>query len=157
MGERLFLGCRDGHVYCLRAADGQSAWRFVAAPIERLTLSNDRVESVWPVSSSVLAHNGLIYAVAGRSSYLDGGIRLCALDPTTGALRHGAVLDGPWPDKETMRTAVVTETDLKNAEKTGDPAKIEAVTKAISNQYATGYNVLGGEADLLASDETDIY
>jgi len=44
----------------------------------------DQVESVWPVTGSVLIHDGVLYCTAGRSSYLDGGMRLYALDPATG-------------------------------------------------------------------------
>ena len=54
VGERLFLGCRDGSVFSLNAADGAVAWRFLAAPLEALTLDNGRLEGLWPVSSSVL-------------------------------------------------------------------------------------------------------
>ena len=45
-----------------------------------------RLSSLWPVNTSVLFHNELIYTLAGRNSYLDGGIHLSALDPATGAL-----------------------------------------------------------------------
>jgi hypothetical protein len=40
----------------------------------------------------------LVYACAGRSSFLDGGLVLAALDPMTGEERHRTVVDGPWPD-----------------------------------------------------------
>lgn len=154
VGDRLLIGCRDGHVYCLRAADGVLAWRFLAAPQERLTLSGDRLENVWPVSSSVLFHDGLVYAVAGRNSYLDSGIHLYALNPATGEVRHHRQLEGPWPDRETLRKGVVTETDLK---KTEDSAQRENVLKLIRSQHATGYDMDGVQADLLATDGTDLY
>jgi outer membrane protein assembly factor BamB len=150
----LYIGCRDGSVQCLRASDGEPVWRFLAAPLDRLTLSGDRLESLWPVSSSVLFHGGLIYAAAGRNSYLDGGIRLYALEPATGRVRHSAVLEGPWPDRQTIATAVVTEMDAKGAT---DAAALEAVRLRQNRQYATGYHVLGGEADLLVTDGTDIF
>ena len=151
VGDRLYLGSRDGRVHCLRASDGRLAWTFLAAPLERLTLSEDRLESLWPVSSSVLYHNGLIYALAGRNSYLDGGIRLFALDPATGAVRHNAILAGPWPDMQTLKTAVVTERDRRDAA-AKSPAERESICEVIRNEYATGYNLLGGEADLLVTD-----
>jgi len=156
VGARLFIGCQDGSVHALRASDGELVWRFQVAPLDRLTLSDDRIENVWPVSSSVLFHNGLIYAAAGRNSYLDGGIRLCALDPATGQLRHHSVLEGPWPDKETVRTAVANEHEVKMFS-SGDPSKIEAASKALSKKYATGYSIHGGSADLLVTDGTDLY
>lgn len=119
-----------------------------------MTLSGDRLENVWPVSSSVLYHNGLIYTVAGRNSYLDGGLHLYALDPVTGAVRHYCHLKGPWPDRDMLRDGVVTERDLRAVEKT---AEGESLLRQIQDQYATGYDMDGARADLLVSDGTDLY
>jgi hypothetical protein len=83
---RAIFGCADGWVYCLRAADGVLAWRFRGAPYERRAVAHGQLESVWPVSGSVLIHNGEVWCAAGRSSYLDGGIRLLRLDAATGRL-----------------------------------------------------------------------
>ncbi len=154
VGNRLFIGCRDGHVYCLRAADGELAWRFRAAPLERLTLSGDRLENLWPVASSVLYHQGRIYAVAGRNSYLDGGLHLYALDAATGIVRHYYRLEGPWQDRDAVREAVITENDLKKAEET---SYRDTILKRIRDQHATGYDMQGARADLLVSDGTYLY
>ena len=54
------------------------AWRFLAAPTDCRIGYFDQLESVWPVHGSVLVRDGLAYVTAGRSTYLDGGIRLCA-------------------------------------------------------------------------------
>jgi len=152
---RLFIGCRDGTVHCLDPTDGEVAWRFLAAPLERLTLDRDRLASVWPVSSSVLAFDGAIYAVAGRNSYLDGGIHVYALDPATGAVRHHRRLEGPRPDSKTLREPVVTERDIKKLPP-DSPKRAEAV-HAMQAEYATGYNMHGAEADLLVTDGNDLY
>jgi outer membrane protein assembly factor BamB len=77
-------GCRDGSVHALRATDGTLAWRFMASPQERLIVSRGQLESVWPVHGSVLVLDDIMYFVAGRSSYLDGGLRLYGLEPHTG-------------------------------------------------------------------------
>jgi len=78
------FGSADGRVTCLRASDGALAWRFQAAPIERRVTAFGQLESPWPVHGSVLVHDGKCWLAAGRSSYLDGGIHLYALDPATG-------------------------------------------------------------------------
>ncbi len=83
-GERVLFGSADGWVYCVGAADGQLAWRFRAAPAQRLVGAHDQMESIWPVHGTVLVQNGTIYVTAGRSSFLDGGILLYRLDPATG-------------------------------------------------------------------------
>ncbi|OPZ20237.1 MAG: Serine/threonine-protein kinase AfsK [candidate division BRC1 bacterium ADurb.BinA364] len=85
-GTALF-GSADGYVYCLRLADGALAWRFLAAAADRRLVAEDRIESVWPVTGSVLVVDGTVYCTAGRSSYLDGGMILWALDARTGAAR----------------------------------------------------------------------
>jgi outer membrane protein assembly factor BamB len=77
----VLFGCRDGWVYCLRAEDGELAWRFRAAPEERRVVFFDQIESAWPVPGSVLVQNGVAYVCAGRSSFLDGGVYLCGLEP----------------------------------------------------------------------------
>jgi len=78
------FGSHDGYVYCLRLSDGQMVWRFRAAPEDRRTVAFGQLESVWPVVGSVSVVGNTLYCVAGRSSYLDGGMVLCRLDLTTG-------------------------------------------------------------------------
>jgi len=43
-----------------------------------------RLESAWPVHGSVLIQNGAAHVVAGRSTFLDGGMTAWRLDPATG-------------------------------------------------------------------------
>jgi len=99
----LIFGSREGWVYCIRAADGRLVWRFLAAPRDVRIGAGDQVESVWPVHGSVLLHDGLAYCTAGRSTYLDGGIRLYALEPATGKLVHKGLLKGPYPFEQGRR------------------------------------------------------
>jgi hypothetical protein len=49
-------------------------------------VSYGQLESLWPVHGSVLIDDETptVYFAAGRSSHLDGGIRIYALEPTTG-------------------------------------------------------------------------
>ncbi|MDP6121335.1 MAG: PQQ-binding-like beta-propeller repeat protein, partial [Rhodospirillales bacterium] len=95
-GGLCLFGTRNGFVYCLRASDGALVWRFRAAPRERLLFAYEQLESVWPVHGSVLVDDTLTdgaaaaYFAAGRSSHIDGGIRLHALELKTGKLLHKA-------------------------------------------------------------------
>jgi len=82
-GLALF-GSADGWVYCLRASDGELVWRFRAATEDRRVVAYGQLESVWPVHGSILVQDDVAYFVAGRSSFLDGGIHLYRLDPKTG-------------------------------------------------------------------------
>jgi len=81
---RVFFGSADGYAYCLRATDGALIWRFLVAPTDLRHMSYEQVESVWPVSGSLLVLNDKVYCVAGRSMYLDGGCRFVVLNPTNG-------------------------------------------------------------------------
>ncbi|MHC4172678.1 MAG: outer membrane protein assembly factor BamB family protein [Planctomycetota bacterium] len=91
----VLVGSKDGYVYCLRASDGQLVWRFLAAPTDRRIAYFDQVESTWPVHGSVLVDKGVAYFTAGRSTYLDGGIRVYGLDVVSGKILHKGLLEGP--------------------------------------------------------------
>jgi len=83
---KVYLGSADGCVYCFRASDGKLCWRYRAAPLDRMAVAKNQLESVWPLHGSVLVMDGSVYCAAGRSSFLDGGIRLLKIDATTGKL-----------------------------------------------------------------------
>jgi len=105
---RVLFGSRDGWVYCLQASDGQLVWRFRAAPEERKMMAFEQLESVWPVHGSVLVQNDVLYCVAGRSAFTDGGMRLLRLDPMTG---------------EKLGEVISNELDPKTGEKRQDFAE----------------------------------
>ncbi|NQT83846.1 PQQ-binding-like beta-propeller repeat protein [bacterium] len=94
---RVLFGSADGWLYCLRASDGAVAWRFRAAPMDQRLMAFEQVESVWPVHGSVLVQDGVLYCVAGRSMFLDGGLHLLRLDPKTGRVLSETVLDDRDP------------------------------------------------------------
>lgn len=94
---RALFGSADGYVYCVRAGDGQLVWRYRAAPEDLRMMSFERLESVWPVHGSVLVLNDVLYCVAGRSMFLDGGLRLLRLDPKTGRRLSETILDDKDP------------------------------------------------------------
>ncbi len=97
---RCLFGCTDGYVYCLSAADGRLAWRFRAAPEERQICVMGQVESAWPVHGSVLVRDDRVYCTSGRSSYLDGGITMFALDPHNGEVLYETLIRSEEPDVE---------------------------------------------------------
>ncbi|NOZ21929.1 MAG: PQQ-binding-like beta-propeller repeat protein [Planctomycetes bacterium] len=93
----VLFGCRDGWVYCLRAADGALVWRFRGAPMERRVGAYGQLESAWPIHGSVLVKDDVVYFAAGRSSFLDNGIYVYGLDVSTGKQIYGTHLSGPDP------------------------------------------------------------
>ena len=125
------FGSADGWVYCLRASDGQLVWRFRAAPMDRRLVSFGRLESVWPVHGSVLVRDDVAYFCAGRSSFLDGGIYIYALDTKTGKLLQQRRIYDPDPE-----TGEMAERRLR---------------------YDMPPEQLGALPDLLASDGDSIY
>ncbi|MBN2061152.1 MAG: PQQ-binding-like beta-propeller repeat protein, partial [Deltaproteobacteria bacterium] len=90
---RVLFGSVDGYVYCLNSADGALIFRFRAAPMDRRMMSFEQLESVWPVHGSVLVQNDRLYCVAGRTMFLDGGMRLLQLNPRTGEKLSEIVLN----------------------------------------------------------------
>ena len=92
-GQRVLFGSADGYVYCLRASDGALVWRFRAAPQDRRMTSFEQLESVWPVHGSVLVRGDVVYCVAGRSMFLDGGLRYLRIDARTGHKLSETVFD----------------------------------------------------------------
>ena len=95
---RVLFGSADGWVYCLTAADGRLIWRFRAAPVDQRTMAFEQVESVWPVHGSVLVLDGVVQFAAGRSMFLDGGMRMLRLDAKTGRKISETVLDDRDPE-----------------------------------------------------------
>ncbi len=100
----LLFGCRDGWVHCVRASDGVLSWRFRDLP-DRLICAFNQLESAWPIHGSVLIKGpstgpgkATAYFCAGRSSYLDGGLFIYGVDPSTGAIRHQRQFYGPYAD-----------------------------------------------------------
>jgi outer membrane protein assembly factor BamB len=126
---RVFFGSADGWLYCLRAADGALAWRFHAAPEERFIVSYDQVESAWPVHGSVVVLDDLVYCTAGRSSYLDGGIFLYALNTQTGEVEHYQRIHTTQPPVDLEHPTLLNE----------------------------GFHIEGAKSDLLVSDGHDLY
>ncbi len=82
---RVYVGGMDGWVYCLRATDGAMIWRFQGAPNSRRHGAFEQIESAWPIHGSVLVENDSVNFVAGRSVFLDTGLRFLRLDAATGA------------------------------------------------------------------------
>ncbi len=95
---RVLFGSADGWVYCVRASDGQLAWRFRAAPVDRRLMAFEQLESVWPVHGSVLVLNDEVWLTAGRSNFLDGGLRLIRLHSQTGDLISETTIDHLDPE-----------------------------------------------------------
>jgi len=128
-GGSVLFGCADGAVYCLRASDGKLAWRFRAVPNQRRIVAFSQLESPWRVHGSVLVRDGVVYGTAGRSSFLDGGIRLFGLNPATGE--------------------VVCETLLD----TRSPLRKDAVGKP----FIPSYHMEGSHSDILVAEGPNIF
>ena len=92
-GGLLVFGGADGFLYCVRAEDGQLAWRRRLAPAQRWMAVDGQLESVWRLHGSVTIEGDLAYCSAGRSSYLDGGLFLYGVDIKTGEVKHRAQLN----------------------------------------------------------------
>jgi outer membrane protein assembly factor BamB len=148
----VLFGSRDGWVYCLRAADGALVWRRLAAPQEMNAVAYEQLESLWPIHGSLLVHNDTVYASAGRSSYLDGGIVLCGLNPETGEVRctaqltseHAGVIDPPAPEQQTAMDEKISQnnTDYKTF---------------LAADQSDAFSMRGALTDVMTADGESIY
>ena len=125
----LIFGCADGYAYCVRAEDGMLAWRRRLAPAQRWMVDNGRLESVWRLHSSLPIVGDLAYCVAGRSSFVDGGLFLSAIDIKTGDIKH--------------RTNLYTASDQREDRK--------------RNEFVAAYHIEGAHSDLLVAQEGYLY
>jgi len=100
------FGSADGRVYCLRAIDGALVWRLDASLRHNFVTSFGQLESPWPVPGSVLLHDEKCWFAAGRSSYLEGGIRIYALDPMTAKVLQNKIIYSPDPETGKMTPEV---------------------------------------------------
>jgi hypothetical protein len=62
-------------------------WSYLAAPQRTSIVAWNQLESPWPLAGSVLVRDGSVVALAGRSSYLDGGMHFVKFDAVTGHLQ----------------------------------------------------------------------
>jgi outer membrane protein assembly factor BamB len=84
---RVVFGSHDGWVYCCSANDGALIWRSRAAPADSFLPAYGQLASRWPVVGAVTVDGDVVYATAGRTTAVDGGLALCAFDLATGNLR----------------------------------------------------------------------
>ncbi|MBC8218112.1 MAG: hypothetical protein H8E73_06565 [Planctomycetes bacterium] len=70
-------------------------------------MSYGQLESAWPVHGSVLLEDGEAHCVAGRSMFLDGGLRYLRLDPATGEKISETIMD----EKDPVRGGTIQKYD----------------------------------------------
>ncbi len=150
-GLALF-GCRDGHVYALRLTDGRLAWRFRAAPEALNTVARNQVESVWPVHGSVLVQDGLLYTAAGRSSYLDGGIHVFALEPTSGRIVAQSLLRNDHP--EPHAASVERESGIEQKQIVQNATDYKTF---MDPDLSDAFSMDGAISDVFVGDGTSVY
>ncbi len=81
-GNRIFFGSDDGYVYSLQASDGDLLWKYRAGPTDQKIIGNGRMIALWPVRTSVLVEDDVVYFGAGVFPY--EGIYICALNAKNG-------------------------------------------------------------------------
>ncbi len=84
-GGRVYFGSDDGCVYSLDATTGKLIWKRRAVPEDRRIPGNGRVISNWPVRTSVIVRDGMLYTAAGM--FPSEGVHLVAFDASTGEVQ----------------------------------------------------------------------
>ncbi len=148
----VLFGSGDGRVTCLRLSDGELVWRFLAAPADVRTVAFDQLESPWPVHGSVLLLDGTAYFSAGRSTWLDGGIRLYGLDPATGAVRYEKHLASRHPQFQEGKDRARPEHEARIDQNVTDYKTF------LQPDRSDAFSMAGGTiSDVLVSDGWDLF
>lgn len=82
--NRVYVGSDDGYVYCLKARNGKLVWKYRAGPGGKKILGNEHMISPWPVRTSVIVYDGIVYFGAGVFPH--EGVFICALDAEKGSV-----------------------------------------------------------------------
>jgi hypothetical protein len=129
---RVLFGSADGWVYCLRAADGQLAWRFRAAPDDRRLMAYDLKKLPEPTAGKI-------------------GFKVRMRSTTDGSLKNGFLVFGNAPEEAglvkcglriAMKKAVIVQGPLEGGKVANQPFgggqsvvhEIEVTVDAVSGQ-----------------------
>lgn len=148
----VFAGSADGYVYCLRLSDGTLAWKFLAALKKVNAVAFNQIESLWPVHGSVLVKDDTVYALAGRSSYLDGGMVIYGLDPKTGKVKAEKSLRSKHAGATPPPSAVKAKAMVRRHEQNWVDYK-----SFLSSDKSDSFSMAGSRRGILVADETSIY
>jgi len=150
-GMALF-GSADGRVTCLRLSDAELVWRFLAARADVRAVAYDQVESLWPVHGSVLVVDGVAYCSAGRSTWIDGGIDLYALDPATGKVLAKNHFESQHPQFQEGKEKARPEHETRIDQNTTDYKTFFA------SDLSDSFSMAGGAiSDVLVSDGRNVF
>jgi len=136
-GGRAVFGGRDGCLYAVDLASGDLVWQLDLAPDAARVHAFGQLESVQPLTGSVLARGNFLYVVTGRSSLLDSGLHFFKVRAADGHIaatrrltgKRGSIdsTDALLPDLLTggtdgfhMRHRKFSYDDLSNVRKVGD-------------------------------------
>ena len=145
---RVLFGTSAGSVYCIALDNGDLAWRFDAAPVQRNTVAMGNVESLWPVHGNILVKNGIAYFASGRSSYLDGGIFLFGLDAVTGQLKHSGRIKVEHVGRIKNKSATPSKGFQQNRT---DYKTFDAPDKS------DAFSMYGNLSDVMVADNDSVY
>jgi outer membrane protein assembly factor BamB len=148
-GDTALFGSADGTVSCVGLDDGELVWRFRAAPLDRRTVALQQVESLWPVHGSILVKDDTAWFSAGRSTYIDGGLFLYAVDAGTGTVKSAKRLDSPHAGAQKPDGGVAADGFSQNKV---DYKTIQGPDRSDAFSMAEG-NI----SDILVADESGIY
>jgi outer membrane protein assembly factor BamB len=84
-GDAVFVGSDDGTVACLNLKDGGLRWRYRPGPGTRQCIGHQRLQSSWPIATSIAVGGGMAYGGCGY--FTDDGIWVFAVDAATGEER----------------------------------------------------------------------
>ncbi|GDY14082.1 hypothetical protein LBMAG53_29600 [Planctomycetota bacterium] len=84
-GDAVVAGSDDGTVACLALADGALRWRYRPSPDQRQSIGHLRLQSSWPIATTVAIADGAAFGMCGL--FKEDGIWAFAVDLKSGEER----------------------------------------------------------------------
>lgn len=159
---KIFATSDDGHLYCLRASDGDLLWKKRGGPGDEMILGNGRMISRWPARGGAVVFDGTVYFAAGI--WPSDGVSLYALDPetgktiwmndTAGSIYMGQPHGGAFAKSGVAAQGYLAATDARVFMATGRAVPASFDRKSGEFQYlALQENTHRGGSEILLSDD----
>lgn len=150
--DKVYFGCDDGFVYCLRAADAALVWKFRAAPGEACVLGQGKIISLWPVRTGVLVDGGIAYFAAGL--FPAEGLYLYAVRADDGTLvwRNDSFDQGGRGNISPQGYLLASRTKLFVPSGRISPAAFSRQDGRLLFEVESGWGLIGGSYAMLSDD-----
>jgi len=150
---KLYFGCDDGCVYCVRCESGEIVWRHEASPDGMQIPIDGRLTSLWPCRTGALVQDSRVYFAASllpwRETYL------CALDAQSGTTEGPGLYKRQHEQMTAQGPILASATRLYLSQGRQVPLVFECATG--NKMQSLGSSGFGGVFGLLTEDSMFVH